>query len=156
MYNFQNMQNDMEKMLAICAQLTEFKKSIDEVMDKLDESDGKNVETKKASGLKTEVSKMDAAEEQADEDARLYANNFAYEELNDMEGFLQLLEEQARRSILFANIDMDVVRKVIYNPVKAEFFDKNQRLKKEYTEMFLTEYAERMKKQDKFCWFEEE
>lgn len=75
---------------------------------------------------------------------------------NDMEGFLQLLEEQARRSILFANIDMDVVRKVIYNPVKAEFFDKNQRLKKEYTEMFLTEYAKRMKKQDRFCWFEEE
>lgn len=147
MDDFKNMQNDMKKMLAICAQLTEFKESIDEAVDKLDAKEAKTVSDLRA--------KVDPAEEVTDEKARRYANNFAYEELDDMEGFLQLLEEQARRSILFNNIDMDVVRKVIYNPVKAEFFDKNQRLKEEYTEMFLKEYVERMKKRDKFCWFEE-
>lgn len=73
--------------------------------------------------------------------AQIYANYFARKELNNMEKKLQKLEEKVRRSRLFANIDMDMLRKVIYNPVKTVYIDKHERLREEYVEAILEEYA---------------
>lgn len=75
--------------------------------------------------------------------AQAYANHFAHEEMNDMENYLQLLELHACRSFLFCNIDMDAVRKAIYEPVKAAFFDKHGHVKPEYVDLIIKDYAER-------------
>ena len=58
-----------------------------------------------------------------------------------MEKKLQKLEEKVRRSRLFANVNMDMLRKVIYNPVKTVYIDKHERLREEYVEAILEEYA---------------
>lgn len=93
---------------------------------------------------------MEHPEELSFKKAQSYANRFAREELGDMENFLQLLELQARRSVLFENIDMEAVRKVILNPVKAVYFDKQVRLKANYVDLFIAEYAERIEQEKKY------
>ena len=93
---------------------------------------------------------MEHPEELSLKKAQAYANRFAQEELGDMENFLQLLELQARRSVLFANIDMEAVRKAIFNPVKAVYFDKQGRLKADYADLFIAEYTERIEQEKKY------
>lgn len=76
--------------------------------------------------------------------AQRYANHFAHEEMNAMETYLTLLEMQARRSFLFEDIDMDMVRQVIFEPVKAAYFDKRKNVKAQYVDLLINDYAERL------------
>lgn len=76
--------------------------------------------------------------------AQRYANRFAHEEMNAMETYLTLLEMQARRSFLFEDIDMDMVRQVIFEPVKAAYFDKRKNVKAQYVDLLINDYAERL------------
>ena len=64
--------------------------------------------------------------------AQTYANHFAREEMEAMEKYLQIMETQMRSSFLFTDMDMDIVRQAIYNPVKAIYFDKNDDVKRHY------------------------
>lgn len=77
--------------------------------------------------------------------AQTYANYFAREEMEAMEKYLQIMEEQMRSRFLFTDMDMNMVRQAIYNPVKAIYFDKNDDLKPEYVDLIINDYAERMK-----------
>ena len=76
--------------------------------------------------------------------AQRYGNHFAHEEMNAMENYLTLLEMQARRSFLFEDIDMDMVRQVIFEPVKAAYFDKRKNVKAQYVDLLINDYAERL------------
>lgn len=76
--------------------------------------------------------------------AQTYANHFAREEMEAMEKYLRIMETQMRSRFLFADIDMDVVRQAIYNPVKGIYFDKNGDVKPEYVDVIINDYAERL------------
>ena len=76
--------------------------------------------------------------------AQTYANHFAREEMEAMENYLQIMEEQMRSSFLFKDIDMDMVRQAIYNPVKGIYFDKNDDVKPEYVDIIINDYAQRL------------
>lgn len=52
--------------------------------------------------------------------------------------------------MLFENIDMEAVRKAIFNPVKAVYFDNQGRLKADYADLFIAEYAERIEQEKKY------
>lgn len=76
--------------------------------------------------------------------AQTYANHFAREEMEAMENYLQIMEEQMRSSFLFKDMDMDMVRQAIYNPVKGIYFDKNDDVKPEYVDIIINDYAQRL------------
>lgn len=76
--------------------------------------------------------------------AQIYANHFAREEMEAMEKYLQIMETQMRSRFLFKNIDMDMVRQAIYNPVKGIYFDKNDDVKPEYVDIIINDYAQRL------------
>lgn len=76
--------------------------------------------------------------------AQTYANHFAREEMEAMEKYLQIMETQMRSRFLFTDIDMDMVRQAIYNPVKSIYFDKNDDVKTEYVDIIINDYAERL------------
>lgn len=76
--------------------------------------------------------------------AQTYANHFAREEMEAMEKYLQIMETQMRSRFLFTDMDMDMVRQAIYNPVKAIYFDKNDDLKPEYVDIIINDYAQRL------------
>ena len=86
---------------------------------------------------------MKHPEELSDSKANMYAAHLVREELEVMEDYLQLLELQARRSLLFTNIDMDIVRKAIYELVKVKFLDKHEHIKQEYVDLIINDYVER-------------
>lgn len=77
--------------------------------------------------------------------AQTYANYFAREEMEAMEKYLRIMETQMRSRFLFKDMDMDMVRQAIYNPVKGIYFDKNDDVKPEYVDVIINDYAERMK-----------
>lgn len=77
--------------------------------------------------------------------AQTYANHFAREEMEAMEKYLQIMETQMRSRFLFTDMDMDMVRQAIYNPVKAIYFDKNDDVKLEYVDIIINDYAQRLK-----------
>lgn len=76
--------------------------------------------------------------------AQTYANHFAREEMEAMEKYLQIMETQMRSRFLFKDMDMDMVRQAIYNPVKGIYFDKNDDVKPEYVDIIIHEYAKRL------------
>lgn len=76
--------------------------------------------------------------------AQTYANHFAREEMEAMEKYLQIMETQMRSRFLFTDMDMDMVRQAIYNPVKAIYFDKNDDVKPEYVDIIINDYAQRL------------
>lgn len=76
--------------------------------------------------------------------AQTYANHFAREEMEAMEKYLQIMEEQMRSRFLFKDMDMDMVRQAIYNPVKGIYFDKNDDVKPEYVDIIINDYAQRL------------
>ena len=76
--------------------------------------------------------------------AQTYANHFAREEIEAMEKYLQIMEEQMRSRFLFKDMDMDMVRQAIYNPVKGIYFDKNDNVKPEYVDIIINDYAQRL------------
>lgn len=76
--------------------------------------------------------------------AQTYANHFAREEMEAMEKYLQIMEEQMRSRFLFKDMDMDIVRQAIYNPVKGIYFDKNDDVKPEYVDIIINDYAQRL------------
>lgn len=76
--------------------------------------------------------------------AQTYANHFARDEMEAMEKYLQIMETQMRSRFLFKDIDMDMVRQAIYNPVKGIYFDKNDDVKPEYVDIIINDYAQRM------------
>lgn len=76
--------------------------------------------------------------------AQTYANHFAREEMEAMEKYLQIMETQMRSRFLFKDIDMDMVRQAIYNPVKGIYFDKNDDVKPEYVDIIINDYAQRL------------
>lgn len=76
--------------------------------------------------------------------AQTYANHFAREEMEAMEKYLQIMEMQMRSRFLFKDMDMDMVRQAIYNPVKGIYFDKNDDVKPEYVDIIINDYAERL------------
>ena len=76
--------------------------------------------------------------------AQTYANHFAREEIEAMEKYLQIMEEQMRSRFLFKDMDMDMVRQAIYNPVKGIYFDKNDDVKPEYVDIIINDYAQRL------------
>lgn len=76
--------------------------------------------------------------------AQTYANHFAREEMEAMEKYLQIMETQMRSRFLFTDMDMDIVRQAIYNPVKGIYFDKNDDVKPEYVDLIINDYAERL------------
>lgn len=77
--------------------------------------------------------------------AQTNANHFAREEMEAMEKYLQIMETQMRSRFLFTDMDMDMVRQAIYNPVKAIYFDKNDDVKLEYVDIIINDYAQRLK-----------
>lgn len=76
--------------------------------------------------------------------AQIYANHFAREEMEAMEKYLQIMETQMRSRFLFKDMDMDMVRQAIYNPVKGIYFDKNDDVKPEYVDIIINDYAQRL------------
>lgn len=76
--------------------------------------------------------------------AQTYANHFAREEMEAMEKYLQIMETQMRSRFLFTDMDMNMVRQAIYNPVKGIYFDKNDDVKPEYVDIIINDYAERL------------
>ena len=76
--------------------------------------------------------------------AQIYANHFAREEMEAMEKYLQIMEDQMRSRFLFKDIDMDMVRQAIYNPVKGIYFDKNDDVKPEYVDVIINDYSQRL------------
>lgn len=76
--------------------------------------------------------------------AQTYANHFAREEMEAMEKYLQIMEKQMRSRFLFKDMDMDMVRQAIYNPVKGIYFDKNDDVKPEYVDIIINDYAQRL------------
>lgn len=76
--------------------------------------------------------------------AQTYANHFAREEMEAMEKYLQIMEDQMRSRFLFKDMDMDMVRQAIYNPVKGIYFDKNDDVKPEYVDIIINDYAQRL------------
>ncbi len=76
--------------------------------------------------------------------AQIYANHFAREEMEAMEKYLQIMEMQMRSRFLFKDMDMDMVRQAIYNPVKGIYFDKNDDVKPEYVDIIINDYAQRL------------
>ena len=76
--------------------------------------------------------------------AQIYANHFAREEMEAMEKYLQIMEMQMRSRFLFKDMDMDMVRQAIYNPVKGIYFDKNDDVKPEYVDIIIHDYAKRL------------
>lgn len=76
--------------------------------------------------------------------AQTYANHFAREEMEAMEKYLQIMETQMRSRFLFTDMDMNMVRQAIYNPVKAIYFDKNDDVKPEYVDIIINDYAQRL------------
>lgn len=76
--------------------------------------------------------------------AQTYANHFARGEMEAMEKYLQIMETQMRKRFLFTDMDMDMVRQAIYNPVKSIYFDKNDDVKPEYVDIIINDYAQRM------------
>lgn len=76
--------------------------------------------------------------------AQTYANHFARDEMEAMEKYLQIMETQMRSRFLFKDMDMDMVRQAIYNPVKGIYFDKNDDVKPEYVDNIIHEYAKRL------------
>lgn len=154
--DFQEMKNEKEK-----AKLQEqMDKTVyeDNACCAATETGDEAVAAEAASGeekVKTEVWQMPDREAIIKEDmkhpeklssakAQRYANHFAHEEMNAMETYLTLLEMQARRSFLFEDIDMDMVRQVILEPVKATYFDKRKNVKAQYVDLLINDYAERL------------
>lgn len=154
--DFQEMKNEKEK-----AKLQEqMDKTVyeDNACCAATETGDEAVAAEAASGeekVKTEVWQMPDREAIIKEDmkhpeklssakAQRYANHFAHEEMNAMETYLTLLEMQARRSFLFEDIDMDMVRQVIFEPVKAAYFDKRKNVKAQYVDLLINDYAERL------------
>lgn len=76
--------------------------------------------------------------------AQTYANHFAREEMEAMEKYLKIMEMQMRSRFLFKDMDMDMVRQAIYNPVKGIYFDKNDDVKPEYVDIIINDYAQRL------------
>lgn len=76
--------------------------------------------------------------------AQTYANHFARDEMEAMEKYLQIMETQMRSRFLFKDMDMDMVRQAIYNPVKGIYFDKNDDVKPEYVDIIIHDYAKRL------------
>lgn len=72
------------------------------------------------------------------------ANLAAHEEMNDMLSFLDILFQQAERTIMFQNIDKEAVISAIIKPAKAFFFDNKDKLRPEYIDDYLQLYKERI------------
>lgn len=87
---------------------------------------------------------MKCPEKISNDKAQTYANHFAREEMEAMEKYLQIMETQMRSRFLFKDMDMDIVRQAIYNPVKGIYFDKNDDVKPEYVDIIINDYAQRL------------
>lgn len=72
------------------------------------------------------------------------ANLAAHEEMNDMLSFLDILFQQAERTIMFQNIDKEAVMSAIIKPARAFFFDNKNKLRPEYIDDYLQLYKERI------------
>lgn len=133
-------------MCVECHSMEEFASELDKAFAKMAGEDKEEIQTevwqlpRKEAIIKED---MKHPEKLSESKAQAYADHLAREEMGAMEDYLQLLELQARRSFLFVNIDMDAVRKVIYEPVKTAFFDKHEHMKPEYVDLIINDYAER-------------
>lgn len=136
----------LEEMCVECHSMEEFESEMDKAFAKKAAEDKKEIHTEvwqlpdREAVIKEELqdpAKLSASKAQA------YANHIASEEMGSMEDYLQILELQARRSFLFCEIDMDMVKKAIYNPVKAAYFDKHGDVQPEYVDLIINDYAER-------------
>lgn len=136
----------LEEMCVECHSMEEFASEVDKAFVKMADEDKEEIQTevwqmpRKEAIIKED---MKHPEKLSESKAQAYANHFANEEMDDMENYLQILELQACRSFLFCNIDMDAVRKAIYEPVNAAYFDKHEHVKPEYVDLIINDYAER-------------
>lgn len=136
----------LEEMCVECHSMEEFASEVDKAFAKMAAEDKEEIQTevwqmpRKEAIIKED---MKHPEKLSESKAQAYANHFANEEMDDMENYLQILELQACRSFLFCNIDMDAVRKAIYEPVKAAYFAKHDCVKPEYVDLIIDDYAER-------------
>lgn len=73
------------------------------------------------------------------------ANLIAHEEMNDMLSFLDILFQQAERTIMFQNIDKEAVMSAIIKPARAFFFDNKDKLRSDYIDDYLQFYKEAIK-----------
>ena len=136
----------LEEMCVECHSMEEFASEVDKAFAKMAAEDREEIQTEvwqlpeREAVLKEDLKH---SEEMSDSKAQTYADYLVREEMEEMENYLQILELQACRSFLFCNIDMDVVRKAIYEPVKAAYFDKHEHVKPEYVDLIIKDYAER-------------
>lgn len=136
----------LEELCVECHSMEKFASEVDKAFAKMADEDKEEIQTevwqmpRKEAIIKEDLKHPEKLSESK---AQAYANHFAHEEIDDMETYLQILELQACRSFLFCNIDMDAVRKAIYEPVKAAFFDKYDCVKPEYVDLIINDYAER-------------
>lgn len=136
----------LEEMCVECHSMEEFASEVDKAFAKMAAEDKEVIQTEvwqlpeREAVLKEDLKHP---EKMSDSKTQIHADHLAREEMGAMEDYLQLLELQARRSFLFANIDMDAVRKAIYEPVKTAFFDKHEHMKSEYVDLIINDYAER-------------
>lgn len=135
-----------EEMYVEWRSMETFASKIDKAFAKMADEDREEIQTEvwqlpeREAVLKEDLKHP---EEMSDSKAQTYADYLAREELGKMETYLQFLELQAWRSFLLCDIDMDAVRKVIYEPVKAAFFDKHGHVKPKYVDLIISDYAER-------------
>lgn len=136
----------LEEMCVECHSMEEFASELDKAFAKMAADDKEEIQTEVWQLPEREAvlkENLKHPEEMSDSKAQTYADYLAREEMGEMENYLQILELQACRSFLFCNIDMDAVRKAIYNPVKAAIFDKHGHVKPEYVDLIINDYAER-------------
>lgn len=136
----------LEEMCVECHSMEEFESGVDKAFAQMADEDKEEIQTEVWQMPRRETvikEDMKHPEKLTESKAQAYANHFAHEELDDMENYLQILELQACRSFLFCNIDMDAVRKAIFNPVKAAYFDKHDCIKPEYVDLIINDYAEK-------------
>ena len=142
----ENINKALEEMCVECHSMEEFASEVDKAFAKMTAEDREEIQTEvwqlpeREAVLKEDLKHP---EEMLDSKAQTDADYLAREEMGEMENYLQLLELQACRRFLFCNIDMDAVRKAIYEPVKAAYFDKHEHVKPEYVDLIINDYAER-------------
>lgn len=142
----ENLHKIVEEMYVEWRSMETFASEIDRVFAQMADEDNEKIQTEvwqlpeREAVLKEDLKHP---EEMSDSKAQTYANYLAREELGKMEHYLQFLELQAHGSFLFCNIDMNAVRKAIYEPAKAAFFDKQGHVKPEYVDLLINDYAER-------------
>ena len=137
----------LEEMCVECHSMEEFESGVDKAFAQMADEDKEEIQTEVWQMPRRETvikEDMKHPEKLSESKAQAYANHFAHEEMNAMETYLTLLEMQARRSFLFEDIDMDMVRQVILEPVKAAYFDKRKNVKAQYVDLLINDYAERL------------